>query len=123
MARQEALLRLHKQLLARRGELHKKLTEDMYNLRNQQDSDSTGDSADVAFESGSDEFGRDFNEQIVVQYYATEGLFENEVRIGEAPETSWVARKRAAGTDVRFWFVVRDDRGGVTWTTRQVHVR
>jgi DnaK suppressor protein len=55
MARQDALLRLHKQLLARRGELHKKLTEDMYNLRNQQDSDSTGDSADVAFESGSDE--------------------------------------------------------------------
>jgi DnaK suppressor protein len=54
MARQEALLRLHKQLLARRGELHKKLTEDMNNLRNQ-DSDLTGDSADAAFESGSDE--------------------------------------------------------------------
>src|SRR5271166_5088141 len=54
MARQEALLRLHKQLLARRCELHKKLTEDMNNLRNQ-DSDLTGDSADAAFESGSDE--------------------------------------------------------------------
>jgi hypothetical protein len=75
------------------------------------------------FESGTDEFGRDFNEQLVVQYYATEGLFENEVRIGEAPETSWVARKRAAGSDVRFWFVVRDDRGGVTWATRRVRVR
>ena len=75
------------------------------------------------FEAGTDEFGRDFSEQIVVQYYATEGLFENEVRIGEAPATEWVARKRASGSDVRFWFVVRDDRGGVTWTTRQVHVR
>lgn len=75
------------------------------------------------FEAGTDEFGRDFQEQIVVQYYATEGSFENEVRIGEAPETSWVARKRASGGDVRFWFVVRDDRGGVSWTTRQVHVR
>ena len=75
------------------------------------------------FESGSDEFGRSFSEQIVVQYYATEGLFENEVRIGEAPQTEWVARKRASGSDVRFWFVVRDDRGGVSWTTRQVRVR
>jgi DnaK suppressor protein len=55
MARQEALLRLHKQLLARRSELHKKLTDDLHNLRNLQDSDSTGDSADVAFESGSEE--------------------------------------------------------------------
>jgi hypothetical protein len=75
------------------------------------------------FEAGTDEFGRAFSEQIVVQYYATEGLFENEVRIGEAPETSWVARKRASGSDVTLWFVVRDDRGGVSWTTRQVRVR
>ena len=78
---------------------------------------------DSDFEAGTDEFGRDFREQIVVQYYATEGVFENEVRIGESPETGWVARKRASGSDVRFWFVVRDDRGGVTWATRQVHVR
>jgi hypothetical protein len=75
------------------------------------------------FEAGTDEFGRAFSEQIVVQYYATEGLFENEVRIGEEPETSWVARKRASGSDVTLWFVVRDDRGGVSWTTRQVRVR
>lgn len=75
------------------------------------------------FEAGTDEFGRAFHEQIVVQYYATEGLFENEVRIGEAPATSWVARQRASGSEVRFWFVVRDDRGGVGWTTRRVRVR
>jgi len=35
-------------------ELRKKLSDDMNNLRNQ-DSDLTGDSADAAFESGSDE--------------------------------------------------------------------
>src|ERR1700724_3036197 len=55
MARQDAFLRLHKQLLARRSELLKKLNEDMGNLRNLQDGDSTGDSADVAFDSGSEE--------------------------------------------------------------------
>lgn len=55
MARQDALLRLHKHLLARRAELYKKLTEDMSNLRNLRDSDSTGDSADAAFDSGSEE--------------------------------------------------------------------
>jgi len=54
MARQEALLRLHKQLMARRTELLRKLQDDMTNLRNQ-GADSTGDAADVAFESGSDE--------------------------------------------------------------------
>lgn len=55
MARQEALLRLHKTLLARRGEILKKLQEDMDNLRNFKGEDPTGDSADVAFEAGSDE--------------------------------------------------------------------
>jgi DnaK suppressor protein len=55
MARRDALLRLHKSLLGRRADLHKKLTADLNNLRNFQSSDSTGDAADVAFESGSDE--------------------------------------------------------------------
>jgi DnaK suppressor protein len=55
MARQDALLRLHKSLLVRRAELHKKLTEDLDNLRNLKHSDSIGDTADVAFESGSEE--------------------------------------------------------------------
>ena len=53
MARQDALLRLHKTLLARRGEILKKLRDDMDSLRNFDD--TTGDSADVAFEAGSDE--------------------------------------------------------------------
>jgi DnaK suppressor protein len=55
MARRDALLRLHKSLLVRRADLHKKLTADLNNLRNFQSSDSTGDAADAAFESGSDE--------------------------------------------------------------------
>src|SRR4051794_27190168 len=54
MARPEALLRLQKQLMARRSELLRKLQDDMSNLRNH-GTDSTGDAADVAFESGSDE--------------------------------------------------------------------
>jgi len=55
MARQDALLRLHKTLMARRGEILKKLEEDLDNLRNHKGEDSTGDTADVAFEAGSDE--------------------------------------------------------------------
>lgn len=55
MARQDALLRLHKTLITRRAEILKKLREDLENLRNFKGEDSTGDSADVAFEAGSDE--------------------------------------------------------------------
>src|SRR5437764_12800803 len=51
MARQDALLRLHKSLLARRDHLRKKLSQELA----QMSSSGTGDSADVAFESGSDE--------------------------------------------------------------------
>src|SRR5438045_8342853 len=51
MARQDALLRLHKYLLARRDHLRKKLSQELA----QMSSSGTGDSADVAFESGSDE--------------------------------------------------------------------
>lgn len=76
-----------------------------------------------SFESGADEFGRDFEEQLVAQYYSTEGIFEFEARIAEEPETGWVARNYASGQEVRMWFVLRDDRGGVTWAERRVRVR
>jgi hypothetical protein len=79
--------------------------------------------APESFESGYDEYGRDFEEQVVAQYYATEGIFEFETRIADEPETGWVARKYASGQELRMWFVVRDDRGGVTWTDRRVRVR
>ena len=75
-----------------------------------------------SFESGKDELGRDFQEQLVVQYFATEGIFEYAARTGESPKNGWVARKRAAGQTIMLWFVARDNRGGVTWAERQVRV-
>jgi len=53
MARRDALLRLHKTLLARRTALRKALAGELADLRNFK-SDS-GDSADVAFDAGSEE--------------------------------------------------------------------
>jgi DnaK suppressor protein len=53
MARQDALLRLHSTLAARRDEILKKLQGDD-TLSNFHD-DPTGDAADAAFESGSEE--------------------------------------------------------------------
>lgn len=76
-----------------------------------------------SFEAGRDELGRDFEEQLVIQYYATEGIFENEARIGHEPQTGWVARSRASGQTLTLWFVARDNRGGVSWAERRVRVR
>ena len=55
MARRDALLRLHKSLQGRLTGLRRKLSDDLQSLRNQQSATSTGDAADAAFESGSDE--------------------------------------------------------------------
>ena len=57
MARQDALLRLHATLVARREELRKRLAGDYLNdMRNRAaESAGTGDAADMAFGSGSDE--------------------------------------------------------------------
>jgi DnaK suppressor protein len=55
MARREALLRLHKSLMARRQELRRRLGGDLEDLRNQGTTDQTGDSADLAFDAGSEE--------------------------------------------------------------------
>jgi hypothetical protein len=76
-----------------------------------------------SFEAGVDEFGRDFSESLVVQHYATEGIFEYEVRVAQLPETRWVARQSASGQELRLWFVARDDRGGVSLAERRVRVR
>lgn len=76
----------------------------------------------ASVESGVDSFGAAFTEQVVVQFYASEGIFEYDSRLASDPWTGWVARRAAAGRDVSMWFVVRDDRGGVTWTERTVRV-
>ena len=55
MARRDALIRLHKSLLGRRSDLRNKLADELSNMRNFRAGDNTGDSADVAFETGSDE--------------------------------------------------------------------
>jgi DnaK suppressor protein len=53
MARREALLRLHKTLLSRRADLRKRLGSELADLRKLKD--ESGDSADVAFDTGSEE--------------------------------------------------------------------
>ena len=55
MARREALVRLHKSLLARRADLFKRLGGEMRDLGHTRLAVSTGDSADAAFDSGSEE--------------------------------------------------------------------
>src|SRR5262249_58713881 len=55
MARRDALLRLHKSLMARRDELRKRLGGELQDLRNFKAADPTGDSADLAFDTGSEE--------------------------------------------------------------------
>ncbi len=76
-----------------------------------------------SFEAGTNEFGKSFSEQLIVQHYTTDGLFEDEVRVADDSETHWAARSSASGTTVTLWFVAHDDRGGVSWTSRRVNVR
>jgi len=76
----------------------------------------------ASVEAGTNEFGVPFSEQVIIDYYATEGTFEHDIKIGADAETGWVARKAASGKDLTLWMVVHDDRGGATWTERQVHV-
>jgi hypothetical protein len=77
----------------------------------------------ASVESGVTEFGDDFSEQVIIQYFATEGIFEYEVKIVDDPQTHWAARKAASGKDLTLWMVVHDDRGGATWAERRVHVQ
>lgn len=76
-----------------------------------------------AAESGIGESGNPFVEDVVVQYYASDGLFEFDGRTRETPETKWAARASSVGKEQTLWFVVRENRGGVSWTTRRVRVR
>jgi hypothetical protein len=74
-------------------------------------------------ESGEDELGVRFEEQQIVQYYATHGRFEHEVRIGSETATRWVGVDTLPGDLVTVFAVARDDRGGLAFTTRRLRVR
>lgn len=77
-----------------------------------------------ARESGRDETGGAFSEQLIVQFYASHGLFRDDVRIAGDAGNRWVAQGPIGkdGRPATLWFVARDDRGGVSWTTRQVEL-
>ena len=55
MARRDALLRLHKSLTSRRGELRRRLGGELNDLGHLNPSSASGDAADAAFDSGSEE--------------------------------------------------------------------
>ena len=55
MARHDALLRLHKTLLARRAELRKRLGIDLEDLAHVKHSSASGDVADAAFDASGEE--------------------------------------------------------------------
>ncbi len=55
MARQDALLRLHKNLLARRSELRKRLGLELEELAHVKHSSASGDPADAAFDASGEE--------------------------------------------------------------------
>jgi DnaK suppressor protein len=70
MARQDALVRLAKTLLACREDQHKKRADELRSLRDFRAADSAGDSADLAFEAGSDEMASrlvEFNDRELSQ--------------------------------------------------------
>ena len=76
-----------------------------------------------SIESGTSEAGTPFTEDLVVQYFGENGLFEFDGRTAESPTTTWAARASSAGKEKTLWFVARENRGGVTWTTRRVRVK
>ena len=55
MARQEALLRLHKTLMTRRNELRKRLGIELEDLAHSKHSSASGDAADAAFDASGEE--------------------------------------------------------------------
>jgi len=55
MARNEALLRLHKALVGRRDELRERFSRDQFMETHSRSSESLGDAADMAFDTGSEE--------------------------------------------------------------------
>lgn len=81
-------------------------------------------------EQGLDELGAAFEEQVIVQYYTEQGLFRDDVRLQDEPDNRWVGflgpnrslntATTATTPRARIWLIVRDDRGGVSWTQRSI---
>lgn len=76
----------------------------------------------ASFESGVDQFGQPFTEEVIVQYYATEGLFEYDVKRAQDTNTRFAGRRTKTG-EQKVWIVVRDNRGGVNWLERRVRIK
>ena len=75
-----------------------------------------------AEEHTTDVDGHPITEQAIVQFYGTGGTYEDDVRTLDEPDTTWRPRSEDRDQVLTLWFVVRDDRGGVTWTERRVVV-
>jgi hypothetical protein len=78
--------------------------------------------ADDASEQSVDDQGLPITEQSVIHFFATGGEFDDEYKLARAGDNKWHAKKEDAGKRISFWFVVRDDRGGVSWIERSLQV-
>jgi hypothetical protein len=78
--------------------------------------------ADDASEQSVDLQGLPIREQAVVQFYATGGEFDADVKLASDADNQWYAKAEDAGKRITFWLVVRDDRGGVSWVERSLQV-
>lgn len=75
-----------------------------------------------AAEQGEDEHGNRFSEQLIVQVYATNGVFDHDVRIAGEADFDWSALRGADSGVARLVVMVRDDRGGMAWSEREVEI-
>ena len=66
-------------------------------------------------ETYTDDSGAERTEDILVSWYATAGRFADDRTEGLDSANTWTLREQDAGvTEVRFWMVARDLRGGQT---------
>ena len=95
-----------------------------------------GDDVVIDFDSGTfvrDRFerfdGEEVTEDIVIFHFATAGEFERLLSVVDdddpEAEVDWTPPTSEepvdpSGERIRFWFVFRDDRGGVSWLSRDV---
>jgi len=73
-------------------------------------------------ERGRDELGGEYREQIVVQFYASHGVFGSEVRIAGEADNAFALQAGPEDASATLWLVARDDRGGVDWAVRTVQL-